>query len=114
MRMISLRVAFVLAGAAATLGLAIGLVIPRLHPTATLRVADGHAAGETIGVETSDWSYSVPRDVSWVDTRGAWHDNGRPECLPADRPIKHLRFATVTVKIEGTTWRPVVWVDCRT
>ena len=76
---------------------------------------EAHSAEGAISIETGDWTYSVPLDgVQWVDVEDIWHDEGRPECLPPmDRPAT-VTFAAVEVTIEGTTWRPVVWVDCRT
>ena len=48
-----------------------------------------------------------------MDELGVWHmGGGTPDCLSADRSTM-VRFASVEVSIEGTTWRPVVWIDCR-
>ena len=105
--------ALVLAGVTAVAGAAGGVLATRHHFDATVRFADGYATASQVSLSTSDWSYHVPLDVPWTDSEGAWHESGRPECLRASGPIRTLRFATVTAKVDGTTWRPVVWVDCR-
>jgi hypothetical protein len=52
--------------------------------------------------------------VSWVDASNVWHQGDEPpECLVAARSVEGVRFAAVEVSIEGSTWRPVVWIDCR-
>ena len=51
--------------------------------------------------------------MTWVDEMGVWHDGGdSPSCLSTDRSVI-VRFASVEVTVEGATWRPVVWIDCR-
>ena len=70
------------------------------------------AAEGAISIETDDWTYGVPLDgVSWTDETGTWHDGGRPACL-APGVTRKVRFAAVKVTVEGTTWRPVVWISC--
>jgi hypothetical protein len=73
------------------------------------------AAEGAISIEADGWTYAVPLDgVTWIDAAGTWHhDGGRPDCLAADAPAHQVRFAAVEVTVEGATWRPVVWVDCR-
>ena len=72
-----------------------------------------HSAEDAISIETGDWTYGVPLDgVQWTDANGAWHEDGRPECLPPAAETIPVRFAAVEVTLEGVTWRPVVWVSC--
>ncbi len=72
------------------------------------------AAEGAISIEADGWTYAVPLDgVTWIDAAGSTHDGGRPDCLAADVPAHPVRFAAVEVSVEGRTWRPVVWVDCR-
>jgi hypothetical protein len=72
------------------------------------------SAPGAISIEADGWTYSVPLDgVAWIDDGGSWHDSGRPTCLPVDGTTEAVRFGAVTVSLEGSTWRPVVWVDCR-
>ena len=72
-----------------------------------------HSAEGAISIETGDWTYGVPLDgVQWTDANGAWHEGGRPDCLPPAEETIPVRFAAVEVTIEGVTWRPVVWVSC--
>jgi hypothetical protein len=71
------------------------------------------AAEGAISIETGGWTYSVPLDgVYWIDEAGTHHDSGRPDCL-APGVSRQIRFAAVETTIEGTTWRPVVWVSCQ-
>lgn len=34
------------------------------------------------GTLNDGWDVSVPLDVSWTDFNGAFHESGRPDCLP--------------------------------
>ena len=75
---------------------------------------DAHAAEGAISIETGDWTYAVPLDgVTWVSADGVWNDSGRPDCLSPRNGTVRVRFAAAEVTIDGTTWRPVIWVDCR-
>jgi hypothetical protein len=81
---------------------------------ATFHTGLASAAEGAISIEADGWTYGVPLDgVMWIDENGTRHDGGRPDCLKADLPPRMVRFAAVEVTVEGTTWRPVVWVDCR-
>lgn len=72
------------------------------------------AAEGAISIEADGRTYGVPLDgVKWIDVGGVRHSGGRPDCLAADGPVHPVRFAAVDVTVEGTSWRPVVWVDCR-
>ena len=68
-----------------------------------------------IGCTLNDgWDVSVPLDVPWTDSNGAFHESGRPECLPpkgrgATGPV---RVAWTKVEVGGSGWRQVVWVGC--
>jgi hypothetical protein len=84
----------------------------RAGPHVTTGRADTAADGGG-SIITPDWTYGFPAGVDWMDSRGVWHTGGEtPECLSTDRSVM-VRFASVEVTIDGTTWRPVVWIDCR-
>jgi hypothetical protein len=70
------------------------------------------SAEGAISVEADGWTYSIPIDVFWVDAQGTLHDGDRPECLPPEGTNQAVRFASVDVTAEGTSWRQVVWVAC--
>jgi hypothetical protein len=70
------------------------------------------SAEGAISVEADGWTYSIPKDVFWVDAQGTLHDGDRPECLPPEGTNQPVRFASVDVTVEGTSWRQVVWVAC--
>ena len=74
-----------------------------------------HSGEGQVGVQDADGrEYGIPLDmISWVDSNGSLHDRGRPECLPPTGQSKPVKFAAVEVSVEGVTWRPVVWVSCR-
>jgi len=77
-----------------------------------IQIGRADAAEGAISISTPDWTYSVPLDgVLWVDQMGL-HDAGRPACL-APGVSREIQFAAVEVTVQGTTWRPVVWVSCR-
>jgi hypothetical protein len=83
-----------------------------LRPTVQLHTGTGYAAEGAISVEADGWTYSIPRDdMVWIDQQGSWHDAGRPSCLPIGSVT--VKFAAVEVHVQDSTWRQVVWVDCR-
>lgn len=94
-----------------------GPVLEAPAPTTGLtpRIQSGRAdAGETaISISTPEWTYGVPSDgVTWVDAAGTRHDSGRPDCLKPGMS-RQIRFAAVEVTVQGSTWRPVVWISCQ-
>jgi hypothetical protein len=104
-----------LALVAAVVGVVMGCAGPAPAPVNSSNVTmhTGRAdAGETaISVEADGWTYAIPTDVFWVDGEGVGHDGGRPNCLdPGESSL--VRFASVDATVEGTSWRPVVWVAC--
>ena len=75
--------------------------------------ADVNAAGDGGSISTSDWTYGLPASgVTWVDSAGTSHDGGQPECLVPGTSTE-VRFAALDVTVEGSTWRPVVWISCQ-
>jgi hypothetical protein len=73
------------------------------------------SAEGAVSIEADGWTYGLdaPDGVAWTDAHGSFHEGGRPDCLPATGTTEVVRFAAVEVTIEGGTWRPIVWVDCR-
>jgi hypothetical protein len=70
-------------------------------------------AGEGgLSITTDDHTYGGGFGFAWTDAGGTWHDRGRPDCLPPGAS-RQVRFAATEVTVEGVTWRPVVWLDCR-
>ena len=102
--------AVVLVGLALIGGFALG----SWRSGATIHTGSGYAAEGAISIQAGDWTYGVPDDVAWIGSDNAWRGSGRPECLaPSTTPIDDVRFASVDATIEGVSWRPVIWVDCR-
>jgi hypothetical protein len=66
-----------------------------------------------IGVTVDGWTYGIPVSVPWYDATGAFHEDGRPGCLPASAQLLPVTFGAVTVTHDGASWREVVWVSCR-
>ncbi len=66
-------------------------------------------------VTVAGWSYAVQGDsVWWVDQQGSTHDGGWPSCLNPVGSAVRISFGEVPVTApDGTSWRQVVWVDCR-
>ena len=73
------------------------------------------SAEGAVSIEADGWTYGLPAPdgVDWTDQNGAFHDGGRPDCLPPEGATRSVRFATIEVTINGMTWRPIIWVDCR-
>jgi len=73
------------------------------------------SASRVIGCTLRDgWDLSVPLDVAWTDASGAFHEGGRPDCLP---PTGHglegpVRVAWTDVEVDGRRWRQVLSVTC--
>ena len=93
---------------------AVGLALGTTHPAVTIHTAVPSSAEGAISIEADGWTYSVPLDgVMWWDSTNSRHDSGRPTCLPPTGATRPVTFGSVEVTVNGTTWRPVVWVDCR-
>ncbi len=72
------------------------------------------SAEGAISVEADSWTYSIPLEgVMWLDSTNAWHDKGRPGCVPPEGTDQEITFGSVDVTINGTSWRPVIWVWCQ-
>jgi hypothetical protein len=101
----------------ASLGLALSLALVAgcqtvISPQVQTGRADVNATGDGGSISTSDWTYSLPTEgIVWVDGTGARHDGGRPDCL-APGTSTQIRFAAVETRVEGATWRAVVWIAC--
>ena len=80
----------------------------------TIHTGMAHSGQDQISITAEDgWVYNVPLDVKWTDASGAWHENGRPGCLPpAVTLLGPIVFGATQVTVSGHTWRPVVWVLC--
>jgi hypothetical protein len=91
------------------IGVVLGYWIGTGRSGVSEHVGRAYATDAQIGIETDDWTYSVPLDVYWRDPIGTWH-SGRPSCLPpgVDRDV---RFAAVPVEV-GIGFRQVVAVFC--
>jgi hypothetical protein len=72
--------------------------------------SQGNGGGSII---TDGWTYGFSSDIAWTDAKDSYHDGGTPDCLAPLSSVEDVRFAWVEVTIEGTGWRPVVWIDCR-
>ena len=84
------------------------------RPAVSIHTAVPSSVEGAISIEADGWTYGVPLDgVEWIDSQNAWHESGRPECLPPIGTTRSVTFGAVEVTVHGTTWRPVVWVDCR-
>ena len=66
-------------------------------------------------VTVAGWSYAIQGDsVMWVDQQGSTHDGGWPSCLNGFGRTVPISFGEVPVTApDGSSWRQVVWVDCR-
>lgn len=93
----------------------IGFLVGVNRSNVTIRSCGAHVAPMQATAICSDgWAYAIPvDDVKWSDANGAWHDGGRPACLPlGPQEVNRITFATVDARVNGVGWRPVVWVSC--
>ncbi|HWV77398.1 MAG TPA: hypothetical protein VN027_08855 [Isoptericola sp.] len=99
---------------------AVAFLLGRLT-AATTHWSEGHAEvfedapGDVnfVGLDDGDWSYAfAPGGVQWVDGAGQLHESGLPECV-AHESGDTVRFGWTEARLDGTTWRAVVAVDCR-
>ena len=100
--------------AVAILSLAAGFFIGSRQ--AGPHVETGRAQTNGVGggsIITDGWTYGFSADVAWTDANGSQHEGGPVECLPPLSSVEGVKFAWVEVQVEGTGWRPVVWIDCR-
>jgi hypothetical protein len=95
-------------------GLGAYLLVAAIRPVVSIHTGVPSSVEGAISIEADGWTYGVPLDgVRWIDSTNSWHGGGRPDCLPATGTTTPVTFGAVEVTVEGTTWRPVVWVDCR-
>ena len=67
-------------------------------------------------VTVGGWSYGIlgTGNLTWIDTQGTAHDSGWPSCLRGIGRRVPITFGAVPVTApDGSSWRQVVWVDCR-
>jgi len=65
-------------------------------------------------VTVAGWSYGISGNVTWVDSQGTEHVGGWPSCLRSVGRRVPVTFGAVPVTApDGSSWRQVVWVDCR-
>jgi hypothetical protein len=86
------------------------------HPVTVLSgvadVAGDHTASVT--VTGSSWVYGISGVEQWVDQQGQTHLGGWPACLSTPGKTVPVTFGWVPVTApDGSSWRQVVWVDCR-
>jgi hypothetical protein len=100
--------------AVAVLSLAAGFFIGARQ--AGVHIDTGRADTNYLGagsISTDGWTYGLPSDVAWTDANNSYHEGGPVDCLPPLTSVEGVKFAWVEAKVEGTGWRPVVWIDCR-
>jgi hypothetical protein len=67
-------------------------------------------------VEVAGWWYGISGtgNLTWFDRQGTTHDSGWPSCLRGVGRHARITFGAVPVTgPDGSSWRQVVWVDCR-
>lgn len=83
--------------------------------TAYVVTGDAHAGVGQISATAPDGiTYGIPVDnVTWLDSKGTMHGNGRAECLPPELKTGKVKFAAVRWAASGVAGYSVVLVDCR-
>lgn len=109
-RAVRLLVVAVAAGGLLAIGFFVGQRQSRVMTLTGVAAVGSHQALVTVG----GWSYGIDGSVEfWIDSEGGAHDGGWPNCLRlGQRP--RISFGAIPVSAPGgTSWRQVVWVDCR-
>jgi hypothetical protein len=88
--------------------------LPAVGTSDNVRILSGRAdaGSDGLSIETGEFTYGGGFGFSWTDAAGTWHEDGRPECLP-EGASRRVTFAVTEVTVDGRTWRPIVWLDCR-
>jgi len=81
------------------------------HSSVTVRTGIAYSSPLQIEATANGWVYDIPLTVTWFSADRTMNDGSRPACL---QPGAHSRvqFGSVTVTLQSSTWRPVVWVRC--
>jgi hypothetical protein len=94
-------------------------VTERRHNLGGWHTGTAHVGSHVITIEYDGWAYGADGSVeTWIDSKGELHGAGWPACLrlgPGGTPIHDvpIRFAAHEVSLDGTTWRPILGIDCR-
>jgi hypothetical protein len=95
-------------------GFALGAAWSSRHKGDTWHTGTARTGIRQISIEHDGWTYGASESVgSWIDAHGTWHDSGWPACLrvPPGQQVT-VRFQAREVTVNGTTWRPIVAIDC--
>lgn len=80
------------------------------HLTGTAQVGQRVAS-----IESNGTFYGVSESVAWIDASGSDNEDGWPTCLGEAGNVVSVRFGAVTGELpDGSSYRSVVYVDCRT
>ena len=94
--------------------LAVGFFIGSWRSGVHIETGRADSTGSGGGsISTDGWTYGFSADGAWTDATGSWHDQGLPDCLPPLSSVEGVKFAWIEATVEGTGWRPVIWIDCR-
>src|SRR4030095_5664719 len=74
-----------------------------------------HVGERQATIQSGDWSYGVSESVAWIDASGTEHEDGGPTCLGETGSTSTVKFGAVPVTLPdtGSTYRAVVYIDCR-
>lgn len=66
-----------------------------------------------VSLQDGAWTYAFePDSVQWIVADGVLHETGHPGCI-AHQFGDVVRFGWTEARLDDTTWRAVVAVDCR-
>jgi len=104
------------AGAAALVVVAFsGYAVGLKHEQRTnVLTGDFYVGAQQATGDVDGWVYGIVDSVSWVDPEGSFHQSGWPTCLDTVGTTVRATFGEVPATgPQGSSWRQVVWVDCR-
>lgn len=95
-------------------------VTERRHALGGWHTGVAHVGSGVVTIEYDGWAYGAEDSIeTWIDSDGGRHDAGWPDCFRAISESSKLvgdvrvRFAAHEVSLDGTTWRPILAIDCR-
>lgn len=101
------------AAVGAGLATAVSAAADVVRPDKYVVTAKVQSAEGAMSADDGNWTYGIPLDVAWRDGQGAYHDSGRPECLPpSGKEEGPVQFTAIPVDVGGVKSRQVIFVDC--
>ena len=90
----------------------LGFLLGSIAPQTVERTGQAYVGNHMASIKADGTYYGLRDSVAWTDESGTFHDDGWPTCLKMGASPT-VRFETARVKVEGTSFDAVVYLDCR-